>query len=289
MQPASALTEEMMLITPTVGQAEPTSAVSPVNAAAAAAAGGAAGQTGQPGGPGTAAGTGTGVRPRIRTEMLQISVLVAMPDVRVSTLYGDAVGVAKRLRAAESVRVELAAAAAQSREEGLSHGGVGDAADSAKSTTATATTNLGEKGTGVDKGASKPHRGATTTTTTTEKGEMYSDEGGDDEVEVQEPEDDEEDENEDDDDEGESDETQGLPELVLGVTRLSYRHTALSSSSFSPGPGSPLSPPPSSSIARRYSHPSFVFPTTPPPPPPTLPALPVVTPGPAPASGVVQA
>jgi hypothetical protein len=139
---------------------------------------------------------------RIRTEMLQISVLVAMPDVRTSRLYGDAGEVKKAVTAKMSL-------------EGKCEGG--------------------EKG---ESGHRKTKR--------RKEAEAY---GEDDSSVVSSESEDEEEEYNDVEDEDEDEVP--LPELVLGVTRLTYRYgNALAS------PSTPVGPP------------AFVIPSSPPPPPP---------------------
>ncbi|KAJ2919208.1 hypothetical protein MD484_g1213, partial [Candolleomyces efflorescens] len=185
-------------------------------------------------GPASALGV-SGTKYRIRTEMLQISVMVAMPDIRMSTLYGDA-GVVKRLRAAElggwGYRGPKLEYSSDEEEED------------------------GKKKTGKDVVGSQER--------SSRRKEKEKDEDEDEIVEV--PGDESSSSDEDDDEEEEEEEEEEehvpLPELVLGVLRLNYKHNSLSA----------LSTP----VER--SPPTFVIPSNPPPPPPVPAPIPVPAP-----------
>ncbi|KAJ2930889.1 hypothetical protein H1R20_g6200, partial [Candolleomyces eurysporus] len=183
-------------------------------------------------GPASALG-GAGTKYRIRTEMLQISVLVAMPDVRMSTLYGDA-GVVKRLRAAEL--------------GGWGYRGPKLESDDGKTKS--------DKGTdGDDAEVVKQSRRK-------EKAKARKEDEDEDEiVEVPGYESSSSDGEDDEEEEEEEEEHVPLPELVLGVMRLNYKHN--SSGQSSPTDRSP---------------PTFVIPSNPPPPPPVPTPVPVPAP-----------
>ncbi|KAF5311669.1 hypothetical protein D9611_009406 [Ephemerocybe angulata] len=188
-----------------------------------------------------------GSKYRVRTEMLQISVLVAMPDVKTSALYGDA-GVVKRLRAQQGRR--------------LGGRGVGEGHHQDQDRDVDGQFNKAG-GDGVVEGVGDrrprkrdgPGEGGERAVRRGHGRRRSEDEGDEDEI-VEVPGDDsssisssssDEDEKEDDDDDDEEEENAPLPELVLGVTRLNYRHAVSG--------GSPA--------------PNFVIPSVPPPPIPT--------------------
>ncbi|TFK28080.1 hypothetical protein FA15DRAFT_701451 [Coprinopsis marcescibilis] len=139
----------------------------------------------------TGAPSRVGSKFRVRTEMLQISVLVAMPNIKTSRLYGDA-NVVKDLYG--------------SYPRNLKNAGGADSID--------------------DDSIKKKRRASMRR----RKRETRTDESGDAEEIVEIPgeeefsDDDEESESEEDgkDEEGDG-EPEPLPDLVLGVTRLSYR------------------------------------------------------------------
>ncbi|RXW24433.1 hypothetical protein EST38_g1401 [Candolleomyces aberdarensis] len=180
-------------------------------------------------GPASALG-GAGTKYRIRTEMLQISVLVAMPDVRMSTLYGDA-GVVKRLRAAEL--------------GGWGYRGPKLESDDGK-------TKSDKDADGDDAEVLKQSRRK-------EKAKARKEDEDEDEI-VEMPGDESSSSDGEDDEEEEEEEVEHvpLPELVLGVMRLNYKHN--SSGQSSPTDRSP---------------PTFIIPSNPPPPPPVPAPVPV--------------